>query len=76
MTIDILVKEIHDLIEKKTPKGISPFEVLREAVESFTPSGRTRIDEQKAKAILLTRGAVDWKKPKAEPSQEKKSPGS
>jgi hypothetical protein len=62
MTVGSLVNEIHELIEKKAPEGTSPLAILERAIDSFTPSKKAKIDAQKAKAILLARGAIARKK--------------
>jgi hypothetical protein len=62
MTVGSLVNEIHELIEKKAPQGTSPLAILERAIDSFTPSKKAKIDAQKAKAILLARGAIARKK--------------
>ena len=58
MTVGSLVNEIHELIEQKAPRGTSPLAILERAIDSFTPSKTGKIDAQKAKAILLARGAI------------------
>jgi hypothetical protein len=62
MTVGSLVSEIHKLIEQKAPQGASPLAILERAIDSFTPSKTAKIDAQKAKAILLARGAIARKK--------------
>jgi hypothetical protein len=62
MTIGAIVDEIHELIEQKTPKGTSPLEILEKAIDSFTPPKQAKIDAQKARAILLARGALARKR--------------
>jgi hypothetical protein len=62
MTVGSLVNEIHELIKKKAPQGTSPLAILERAIDSFTPSKKAKIDAQKAKAILLARGAIARKK--------------
>jgi hypothetical protein len=47
---------------KKAPQGTSPLVILERAIDSFTPSKKAKIDAQKAKAILLARGAIARKK--------------
>ena len=61
MTVGSLVVEIHRLIEQKAPQGTSPLAILERAIDSFTPK-TAKIDVQKAKAILLTRGAIARKR--------------
>jgi hypothetical protein len=61
MTVGSLVDEIHRLIEQKAPEGTSPLVILERAIDSFTPK-TAKIDAQKAKAILLTRGAIARKR--------------
>jgi hypothetical protein len=58
MTVGSLVNEIHELIEQKAPQGTSPLAILERAIDSFTPSKHAKIGAQKAKAILLARGAI------------------
>jgi len=62
MTVGSLVNEIHELIEQKAPQGTSPLAILERAIDSFTPSKKVKTDAQKAKAILLARGAIARKK--------------
>lgn len=62
MTVGSLVNEIHQLIEQKAPQGASPLAILERVIDSFTPSKTAKIDAQKAKVILLARGAIARKK--------------
>jgi hypothetical protein len=62
MTVGSLVNEIPQLIEQKAPEGASPLVILERAIDSFTPSKTAKIDAQKAKDILLARGAIARKR--------------
>jgi hypothetical protein len=62
MTVGSLVNEIHRLIEQEAPQGASPLAILERAIDSFTPAKTAKIDAQKAKAILLARGAIARKR--------------
>ena len=62
MTVGSLVNQILELIEQKAPQGTSPLAILERAIDSFAPPKPAKIDAQKAKAILLARGAIARKK--------------
>jgi hypothetical protein len=62
MTVAGIVDEIHALIAQKKPKGTSEYVILARAIDSFIPQSKARIDEEKAREIVLARGALARKR--------------
>src|SRR5215469_13268989 len=62
MTVAAIVNEIHTLIAQKKPKGISEYTLLANAIDSFVPAGKARVGEEKARGIVLARGALARKR--------------
>jgi hypothetical protein len=62
MTVAGIVNEIHEIIAQKKPKGISEYMILAKAIESFVPAGKSRLSEEKAREIVLARGALARKR--------------
>jgi len=62
MTVAAIVNEIHTIIAQKKPKGISEYTILAKAIDSFVPAGKARISEEKAREIVLARGALARKR--------------
>ena len=58
MNLDAVVKELHQIVREKTPKGTSPQLILERLRASFPPLNPREISNEEAKAILLKRGAL------------------
>ena len=53
MNLDAVVKELHQIVREKTPKGTSPQLILERLQASFPPLNPREISNEEAKAILL-----------------------
>ena len=62
MTVAGIVNEIREIIAQKKPKGISEYAILAKAIDSFIPQSKARISEEKAREIVLARGALARKR--------------
>jgi len=62
MTVAGLVNEIHEILAQKKPKGTSEYAILAKVIDSFIPKNKTRISEEKAREIVLARGALARKR--------------
>ena len=62
MTVADIVNEIHEIIAQKKPKGSSEYVILAKAIDSFIPGGKARVGEDKAREIVLARGALARKR--------------
>jgi hypothetical protein len=62
MTVGGIVNEIHAIIAQKKPKGISEYVILAKAIDSFIPQSKARVGEEKAREIVLARGALARKR--------------
>jgi hypothetical protein len=62
MTVAGIVNEIHEIIAQKKPKGTSEYVILAKAIDSFIPAVRAKVSEQKAREIVLARGALARKR--------------
>ena len=62
MTVAGIVNEIHAIIAQKKPKGTSEYAILAKAIDSFIPQSKARVDEEKAREIVLARGALARKR--------------
>jgi hypothetical protein len=62
MTVAGIVNEIHAIIAQKKPKGTSEYAILARAIDSFIPQSKARVDEEKAREIVLARGALARKR--------------
>jgi hypothetical protein len=62
MTVAGIVNEIHEIIAQKKPKGTSEYVILAKAIDSFIPGGKASVGEDKAREIVLARGALARKR--------------
>jgi hypothetical protein len=62
MTVAGIVNEIHEILAQKKPKGTSEYAILAKVIDSFIPKSKARISEEKAREIVLARGALARKR--------------
>jgi hypothetical protein len=62
MTVVGIVNEIHEIIAREKPKGASEYVILGKVIDSFIPHGKAKIGEEKAREIVLARGALARKR--------------
>ena len=62
MTVAGIVNEIREIIAQKKPKGTSEYAILAKTLDSFIPASTTKISEEKAREIVLARGALARKR--------------
>jgi hypothetical protein len=62
MSIAGIVNEIHKIIAQKKPKGTSEYVILAKAMDSFIPQNKARVSGEKAREIVLARGALARKR--------------
>ncbi|MBV9878528.1 MAG: hypothetical protein JO025_27595 [Verrucomicrobia bacterium] len=62
MTVAGIVNEIHEILALKKPKGTSEYAILAKVIDSFIPKSKARISEEKAREIVLARGALARKR--------------
>jgi hypothetical protein len=62
MTVAGIVDEIHAIIAKRKPKGTSEYVILAKAIDSFVPARKAKVGEEKAREIVLARGALARKR--------------
>lgn len=62
MTVAGIVNEIHEIIAQKKPRGTSEYVILAKAIDSFIPQNKARVSEEKAREIVLARGALARKR--------------
>jgi hypothetical protein len=62
MSIARIVNEFHEIIAQKKPKGTSEYVILAKAMDSFIPQNKARVSEEKAREIVLARGALARKR--------------
>jgi hypothetical protein len=62
MTVASIVNEIREIIAQKKPKGTSEYVILAKAIDSFIPASRAKVSEEKAREIVLARGALARKR--------------
>jgi hypothetical protein len=62
MTVAGIVNEIHAIIAKRKPTGTSEYVILAKAIDSFVPQRKAKVGEEKAREIVLARGALARKR--------------
>jgi hypothetical protein len=62
MTVAGIVNEIHAIIAQRKPKGTSEYVILAKAIDSFVPLRKETVSEDRAREIVLARGALARKR--------------
>jgi hypothetical protein len=62
MTVAGIVKEIHEIIAHKKAKNVSEYAILAQAIDSLIPHSKAKVSEEKAREIVLARGALARKR--------------